>query len=300
MSDRISNMMGQVSGWRLLPACGVVISIACAQLGASFAARMLPVVGVSGIMALRLGFAALILSLVSRPWRIRRTDINGAGGMLVLYGLSIGVTGLCFYLALRTVPLGVLTALQFCGPLSVALIGSRRILDFLWVGLAATGLALLLPLRSAHSVDPVGAVFALLSGAAWAAYIVMGRRASARLRQPNCMPAFGAIVASLIMVPAGIVGAGAELFHLSVLAAGLVIALLSSALPYLLDAKIMSRVSPRAFGTLASLGPATGALIGFLVLGQRLGLYEWSGIAAIVAASVGTSLSSKPPQVDPA
>lgn len=295
MSDRFKDMVG-----RVLPAFGVVLSIACAQLGASFAARMLPTVGVSGIMALRLGFAALILSLLSPPWRIGWTGLKDARGALVLYGLSIAVTGLCFYLALRTVPLGVLTALQFCGPLSVALIGSRRLIDFLWVGLAATGLALLLPLQSAHSVDPAGAVFALLSGGAWAAYIVAGRRASARLLQPSYMPAFGALIAASIMVPAGIVGAGAELFHPSMLAAGFVIALLSSAMPYLLDAKIISRVSPRAFGTLASLGPATGALIGFLVLGQRLGPYEWSGIAAIVAASIGTSLASKPPHVEPA
>lgn len=300
MSDRGKDIVNRLNPWRVLPGFGLVLSLSCAQLGASVAMKMIASIGVSGTLALRLGFAAIVLSMMLRPWQVGWRSLKDAGPSLILYGLSIVTTSLSFYLALRTVPLGVLTALQFCGPLSVALIGSRRLVDFLWVGLAVAGLGLLLPLQGAHSVDPAGAAFALLSGAAWAAYIVAGRHTSARLHRASHMPALGALIAASIVVPAGIIQAGTELLHPAVLAAGLGVALMSSAIPYLLEAKVMSLVSPRAFGTLASLGPATGALIGFVVMGQRLGPHEWSGIAAIVAASIGTSLTSKPPHVEPA
>src|SRR5271165_2338585 len=157
------------------PIALLVVAMASMQLGAAFAKGLFPQVGPQGATALRLSFSAVMLAVVRRPWRDLRLD--RAALPLVVYGLSLGAMNTLFYMALRTVPLGVAIALEFIGPLALAASRSRRRLDAAWIALAVAGLLLLLPLgRSVRSIDPAGAGLALASGAFWAAYIVFGRR----------------------------------------------------------------------------------------------------------------------------
>jgi inner membrane transporter RhtA len=195
-----------------------------------------------------------------------------------------------FYAALRTIPLGVATALEFTGPLAVAILASRRAIDYLWVTLAAGGLLALFPLGSSSALDPLGAALALAAGVCWALYIVYGRRAGAEHGLETT--AVGMAVAALLVLPAGIASAGASLFSLGIIPIALVVAVLSSALPYTLEMYALPRLPAKTFGTLMSAEPAIGALAGLAILGEQLTTRQWLGVGAIIATSVGTTLTA--------
>jgi inner membrane transporter RhtA len=276
----------------LLSLALLVLAMVSMQTGAAFAKRLFPLVGPQGATALRLGFAALILAFVQRPWR----GLSGKGARLSLaaYGLSLGLMNTCFYLALRTVPLGVAIALEFLGPLAVASFGSRRWLDGAWIALAVGGVALLLPLgRAVHAIDPGGAALALASGVCWGLYIVFGRRVGQTYGARGA--SLGMIIAACAFVPIDAAAAGPRLLSLAVVPAGLLLAVLSSAAPYTLEMVALARLPPRLFGMFMSLEPAVGALAGLAVLGERPAPAQWAGIAAVVAASLGASLTLQAP-----
>src|SRR6476620_2622173 len=159
----------------LLPVGSLLLGMLCFQCGATLAKQLFPLVGAQGATAMRLGLGALILWLLWRPWR--RLANRQGWASLWGYGLTLGVMNFCFYMALRTIPLGIAVALEFLGPLAIALFGSRRALDFLWVALAVAGLALLLPWQAQHAqlLDPVGVMYALAAAVGWATYILLGR-----------------------------------------------------------------------------------------------------------------------------
>lgn len=261
---------------------GAMLSLA---FGTSFAKQLFPVVGASGTAALRVGLAALILVVVFRPWRLRlsRDDL----GRVLAFGLVLGLMNLTFYLSLKTLPLGLAIAIEFMGPLSLALIHSRRLIHFVWVGLAAMGLLLLLPLRpgAAGALDPVGVAFAAAAGLFWALYIVFGKRLSHIPSGPSV--ALGMSVAALVILPFGAAEAGTGLLAPSVLALALVVAVASSALPYSLDMVAMRGMPKRTFGVLLSVEPAIGAVAGLIFLHELLTGAQWLALAAIVAASAG-------------
>jgi inner membrane transporter RhtA len=201
---------------------------------------------------------------------------------------------LFFYMALRTLPLGVAVALDFLGPLAIALFGSRRALDLLWVALVLAGLVLLLvlPYRThAQALDPVGVMYALAAAVGWAAYIVLGRRAGAAFGDDAV--ALGTAIGALVAVPAGIAHAGAALFSLSVLPFAVGVAVLSSALPYSLEMYALTRLPARTIGILFSLEPAIGALLGLMFLDEHLDAFQWLAIAAIIGASIGAVLGAR-------
>ena len=260
------------------------------QYGAAFAKSLFPVVGAQGTVALRVGFGALILAGVFRPWRtpVARTSI----GPLIGYGAALGAMNLMFYMALRTVPLGVAVALEFSGPLCVAVMSSRRASHFAWIGLAVVGLALILPLgRTVHAVNPRGAALALAAGGCWALYIVFGQRAGAAHGART--PALGAVVAALVVTPIGLAHAGVALFAPAVIGRGIVLAVLSSALPYSLEMIALRRMPARVFGTLMSLEPAVGAVMGFMILDEALTATQAVAIALIIAASAGAASTAR-------
>jgi inner membrane transporter RhtA len=266
----------------------LVAAMVSIQLGAAFAEGLFPAVGAQGTTALRLTFSALMLTAAHRPWRNLRLDRSVLP--LLAYGLSLGTMNTLFYLALRTVPLGVAIALEFVGPLAVAVAGSRRWSDGLWIALALVGLGLLLPLgHAARGIDPVGAMLALGSGAAWGLYIVFGRRVGVAYGSRGA--ALGMIIAALVFAPLGVAAAGPARFTLALLPSGALLALLSSAIPYSLEMAALSRMPSRAFGTLMSLEPAIGALAGLAILHQRLAPPQWAGLAAVMLASLGTALT---------
>lgn len=268
----------------------LLVAMASIQTGATIAKGMFPLVGAPGASALRLGLGALILTVAMRPWRTMPR--RGERRALLLYGTALGCMNLLFYMSLRTVPIGVAVALEFVGPLAVAVFGSRRPIDFLWVALAAGGLLLLLPIASGIShVDPLGAAFALAAGAFWAGYILFGKKAGGDLGAGSV--AWGTIIAALLVVPVGVADAGAALLDPAVLPMALGVAVLSTAFPYTLEMMALTRMPAHLFGTLMSIEPAIGALSGLILLGERLALLQWAAIGAIVVASIGASLTAR-------
>jgi inner membrane transporter RhtA len=272
----------------LLPVALVVIGMVFTQTGASFAKMLFPLVGANGATALRLTLAALVLVLVFRPWRHRLDKAQWRA--VLLYGGVMGAMNLFFYAALEHIPLGIAVALEFTGPLAVALFGARRPLDFAWIALALIGFASLLPWTGfAGDVSPVGVVLALCAGACWAGYIIFGQRAGTG-GGPH-IAALGVAMAAVIALPFGIASAGPLLIDPAILPLGLAVALLSSAIPYALDMVALPKIPARLFGILMSGQPALAALTGLLVLGERLSLLQLGGIAAIIAASIGATLT---------
>ncbi|WP_312052840.1 threonine/homoserine exporter RhtA [Pantoea brenneri] len=275
----------------LLPIAVLLIAMLSLQGGASLAKTLFPSVGATGITALRLGFGTLILCLIFKPWRLRFSREQRMP--LLMYGLALGAMNFMFYLAIRTVPLGVAVALEFTGPLALALFGSRRLLDFVWVLLAVVGLAFLLPFGAGMvSIDPLGAALAVGAGACWAIYILAGQRAGAE--HGPATVAIGSLIASIIFVPLGLTFAESGIWHWSVLPVALLVALLSSAIPYSLEMIALTRLPARIFGTLMSLEPAMAAFSGMLFLGETLTPLQWLALLAIIIASAGSTLTMKP------
>ena len=273
----------------LIPYAALLGAIVTLCVGTSFAKSLFPIVGAQGTSAYRVGFSALVLLIVWRPWRhpLSRADIKA----VALYGAVMGLMNLCFYMALRTIPLGLAIAIEFTGPLALALIHSRKLIHFVWIALAVLGLGLLLPLKGgAHALDPVGVGFAAFAAVLWALYIVLGKR-TGHLHAGRTV-AWGMTTAALILVPIGLVAAKANLFQPKLLALGLVVAVLSSAIPYSLEMIALKGIPKRSFGVLLSAEPAVGALAGLVMLGEMLAPLQWLAIAAIVAASVGTILTT--------
>ena len=280
----------------LTPYAALLGAIITLCLGASFAKQLFPLVGAPGTTAYRVGFSALLLLAIWRPWRhsLRRADLKA----VALYGAVMGLMNLCFYMSLRTIPLGLAIAIEFTGPLALALIHSRRLIHFLWIGLAALGLLLILPLKpGAGALDPVGVGFAGAAAVLWALYIVLGKRAGHL--HPGRAVAVGMSVAAIIVVPIGLAQAGAVLFQPKLLLLGLVVAVLSSAIPYSLEMLALRAIPKRSFGVMLSAEPAVGALVGLMMLGEQLTPLQWLAICAIMAASAGTILTT-PVEVEPA
>jgi inner membrane transporter RhtA len=272
-----------------LPVSLLVVGMVSIQTGAAFAKQMFPAVGPAGAAALRLLFAALILCAALRPWRLRMTA--AAWRSILIYGVAVAGLNNLFYASLRTVPLGIATALEFAGPLLVAMLSSRRVVDFLWIGLAVGGLLLLLPLGlTSTGVDPLGALLASGAGACWALYIVFGQKAGAE--HGIQMTAVGVVIAAACALPFGVARAGAALFTPSVLPYAVAAAVLSTALPHSLEMVALGRLPTRTFGTLMSLEPAIGALSGLALLGERLTAAQWVAIGAIIGASVGATTTA--------
>ena len=274
----------------LVPVLALVGSMVSLGVGTSFAKHLFAAIGAEGTTALRVGLSAVILIALWRPWRLTLTGSDRR--TLLLYGSVLGAMNLLFYLSLRTIPLGLAIAIEFSGPLVLALAVSRKIVDFVWIGCAVLGLSLLLPVSGlSTSLDPVGVACALGAALCWALYIVFGQRLG-HLHGGRAV-AIGMSVAALVVMPVGIASAGAALLDPGTLAFGLGIAALSSALPYTLEMVALKRLSKQSFGVLLSLEPAIGSLAGFALLGERLTLTEWLAIACIVVASVGNTVSAR-------
>ncbi|MBP0636296.1 DMT family transporter [Cupriavidus sp. AcVe19-6a] len=265
-------------------------SMASLCVGTSFAKHLFDALGAQGTTALRVSFSALILLCVWRPWRIPLTRANALA--IALYGAALGATNLLFYMSLRTVPLGLAIAIEFTGPLAVAVLSSRRAIDFLWIACAVTGLLLLLPIgEAAGTLDPVGIGYALAAGVGWALYIVFGQRAgNAHGGQATSL---GLTMAALVVLPFGVAHAGSTLLSPPLLLAGLAVGVLSSAIPYSLEMVALKRLHRRTFGILLSMEPAMGALAGLVFLHEQLSPLQWLAIASIIIASVGCTATAR-------
>lgn len=274
---------------RIWPVAILLVAMSAIQSGASLAKSLFPVAGAAGTTSVRLIFAAIILLLLMRPWRKRIAP--GAWKHIAIYGVALGTMNFLFYQALQTVPLGITVALEFTGPLAVALLSSKRILDLLWVAIAIGGLTVLLwpSPEATGTLDWVGAAYALGAGGCWALYILFGQKAGAVNGMQSAV--LGITIAAIVIAPIGIWQSGSVLLQPTVLWMGLGVAILSTALPYTLEMIAMPRLPTQTFGTLMSLEPSFGALSGLLFLGQTLGVSQWLAIGAIIIASMGTTLT---------
>ncbi|MBI9024943.1 threonine/homoserine exporter RhtA [Enterobacter hormaechei] len=279
-----------------MPVAVILIAMMSIQSGASLAKSLFPLVGAPGVTALRIALGTLILVVVFKPWRLRFKKEQRLP--LLFYGLALGGMNYMFYLSIQTIPLGIAVALEFTGPLAVALFSSRRPVDFIWVVLAVLGLWFLLPLgQSVSQIDLTGAALALGAGACWAVYILTGQRAGEE-RGPATV-ALGSLIAAVIFVPIGMAQATDSIWQWSILPVGLAVAILSTALPYSLEMIALTRLPTRIFGTLMSMEPALAAISGMIFLGETLTLVQTLALCSIIAASMGSTLTMRPePKVE--
>jgi inner membrane transporter RhtA len=233
------------------------------------------------------------MCFISKPWR--RSYSKDELKKIAVYGISLGVMNLFFYMALAKIPLGIAVALEFTGPLSVALWASRKKLDFVWAFLAAAGIYFVLPATSVtadSSLNWIGIFYALAAGGCWALYIIFGQRLSHSL--PSGVAAsMGMIVAALVALPFGMYTAGLGLVQVTMWPVAFAVALLSSAIPYSLEMIALKRLPTKTFGILMSLEPALAATSGFLFLKEDLNIFQTGAIVCIIIASLGSTLSSR-------
>jgi inner membrane transporter RhtA len=234
---------------------------------------------------LRIVFAAVMLGIL---WRPSLRGHSSADLWLVgAFGLSLAAMNLTFYESLDRIPLGAAVTCEFVGPLGVAVFGSRRRLDLVWVVLAAAGI-LLLAAPSGSGLNAPGVALALIAGGLWAAYILLTARVGRVFPGGNGL-ALAMGVAAVLILPVGIAQGGSNLLDPGVLAAGLGIAVLSSLIPYSLEMEALRRLPAHIFGVLMSLEPAAAAVAGLIVLGQVLKANEWAGMALVIVASAGAT-----------
>ncbi len=270
------------------PTLLVLASMISTQVGSAIAKPLFPEVGSSGVVFLRLCFATLLLLLWQRPElkHLTRRDY----GLLLVFGLSIALMNGCFYGAIARIPLGIAVTLEFLGPLGVALLNSRRPLDWVWVLFAAAGVVLLSP-GGQTSLDPWGLGLALLAAVGWGSYILLAARVGKVLTGP-ILPLVLAI-AALAMLPLGIASGGIDLLQPKILALGVAIAFLSSVVTYSFEMEALKRMPVNVFGVWMSLEPAIAAGLGFLVLGEALSGRSLMAIALVSLAAAGSAAQSR-------
>ena len=280
----------------LFPSLALLGSQISVNLGAAVAKHLFGLIGVEAITAFRVGFSALLLLAIFRPWRFPLTGRDVVN--LLLYGTVMGMMNLLIYRAFERIPIGIAVAIEVTGPLLVALLSSRRPRNIGACALAGFGLYLLLPINSGGAdrgvpLDPVGVAYAFGAAACWALYIVFGKRA-ARLRGGQAV-AWGMLVAALFIVPVGVAYGGQSTFTPAIVVAGVAIAVLSSAVPYSLEMIALRGLPQGLFGMLSSAAPAVSAVAALLILGERLNALQWSAIGCIALASASAATSVREP-----
>jgi inner membrane transporter RhtA len=277
----------QPSASAMLAGFALLCSQLSLNLGAAVAKHLFPLIGVEGVTAYRVGIAALLMMLVFRPWRTPLTWRQA--GNVAVYGCVIGLMNLLIYRSFSLIPLGIAVAIEVAGPLTVAVLSSRRPRDFAAVCLAVAGLYFLLPIHGhVDQLNPIGVAYAAGAAVCWALYIVFGKRVS--VMHGGQSVAWAMLAASLFIVPLGAWYAGPVLLTPTYMLIGLAIAVMSSALPYTLEMLSMRTLSSRTFSMFSSGAPALSALAGMVVLGEHLTPTQWLAIGGIVLASVLTSL----------
>jgi inner membrane transporter RhtA len=275
-----------------VPAVWLVVGgIASVQVGAAIAKDLFHLVPPTAMVWLRLVTSAVVLVAVARPRLTGRTasDWRVALG----FGVSLLTMNWAIYQSFARIPLGIAVTIEFLGPLTVAVVGSRRARDLVWVLLAAAGVALL-GVAPGDLTWP-GVLFALLAAAAWAAYILLSARTGQRWPGISGL-AVASVVGAVVLAPPAILEAGSTLLDPRILLLGLAIGLLSSVIPYSLEITALRRMPPRVFGILMSLEPAAAALAAMVLLAEFLTPVQWLAMACVVVASVGATRTAEPPR----
>lgn len=271
------------------PVPAVLLAIISVQCGAAIAKTLFPAIGAAGTASIRIGVSALILLLAYRP---NLKAITPAQWKIVIpYGLSLGSMNLIFYFAIERIPIGLAVTLEFIGPLLVAIIGSKRLIDYCWILLAGAGIILIAP-WSNERIDPLGVLFALIAGGLWAAYIVLGGKIS-RIMNDGQAVSTGMLFAAILILPFGFYENGLANLTPKLFGMGVALALLSSAIPFTLEMKALGQLPPRTFSILMSLEPAAASICAFIFLQENLNFYEILAVVCVVVASAGSTLTAK-------
>jgi inner membrane transporter RhtA len=286
-----------VSRSSLPPEVLLLGSITSLQFGAAFADTLFPKAGPAGVVLLRMMFSGVALLVVARPTLRHRS--RHELGVAVTFGLVLGSMNWSFYEAINRLPLGVAVTIEFVGPLAVAVAGSRRRLDIVWIVLAGGGVLLLATRGGGSDVHAAGIVLVLIAATCWALYILLSKRVGAAFDQLDGL-AIALGVGAVFMLPAGLAQGGSALNDPSVLAGGLVVALMSSLIPYSLELIALRRLTPAAFGLLMCLQPAVATIAGVIVLDEEVTPVLLVALVMVVTASAGSTLASRrPPLAEP-
>ena len=269
----------------------VFISIISTQLGSALAKTVIQELGSTTTVLMRVGLGAIALLLLQRP------KLQGYGysdyGFLILFGLVMAGMNFSFYGAIDRLPLGVAVTIEFIGPLGVACLNSRQLLDLLWIFLAGIGIFLLAPVGGS-SLNPVGVAFALLAAFCWGAYILLSAKVGRIFAGVNGVAVMTAalVIATIGILPFGIFTGGINKLEPKFIAAGLGIAILSSAIPYTFELEALKKLPIRVFGVLLSLEPALAAIAGLIILQEKISDRAISAIVLVTLASLGSSLKA--------
>ncbi len=275
-----------------LPAVAMVLgSISSIQVGAALATGLFDEVGAMGVTFLRTFISAGLLVAIWRPsFRLSREETRIA----LLFGAVVAAMNLTFYESIDRIPLGIAVTFEFIGPLGVALITSRRRRDLIWVAMAAAGIVLLSGGIGDEGIALLGVLLALVAGFFWGCYILLAKKVGEKFAGGQGL-AIAMVFSTVFCAPFGITDGGSELVGLTVLAVGVLVAIMSTALPLSLEMEALRRLPSNVFGVMMSLEPAMAALVGFLLLSQGLSVAQIAAIALVVAASAGALSSSRAP-----
>ncbi|MFM0294293.1 EamA family transporter [Paraburkholderia sp. RL17-383-BIF-A] len=266
-----------------------VLSMSSVQFGAALSAPTMAAYGSLSTTWLRLCWAALVLALLVRP-RFRsysRSHWMAAGAL----GAAMAGMTLCFFTALQRIPLGLAVAIDFLGPLAVATFAVRRARALLWPALAIAGVILLSRDRAGWIGEPLGVLLACAAALGWGSYIVLMKKTGTLFAGLEGL-SVSLIAAALVATPFGLAQSGLHVAGAQVAAtAGL--ALLVPLLPYALEMVALRHMPAGSFGILMSVEPAIGALAGFVVLNQAMGVLQIAGSLLVVTASVGAVVASR-------
>lgn len=266
----------------------ILLSMFSVQGGASIAKQLFPILGPAGTNSLRLGFAGVLLCIVNRP-NILKFKKNEWLYSLI-YGFCIGFMNLFFYLGIQRIPLGIGVTIEFIGPLGLAIITSRKLVDFLWIILAGIGIFLIIPKADVGS-DLFGYLFVFLAGLLWAGYIVIGGKVAKKMKASDAVTV-GMCFATLIVLPLALYNHNFISLNFGLLLIGLCVGIFSSALPFSLDIIALRKLPAKTFSILQSFQPVFGAFLGTLFLKEMLSIQQWIAILCVITASVGSTLFS--------
>ncbi|MCK8640906.1 EamA family transporter [Acinetobacter schindleri] len=276
---------------QLLAVLYMVLSMTSYQISASFAKQLFTVLDPLTVTILRLCFAAIIVCVMFRSWKIISRLPYLKWKDLLCYSAALGLMNILFYMSLGRLPQGIAVGLEFVGPLGLALLSIKNRSDYIWVILAILGIALMVPWGQAanHQFDLLGAACALGAGLCWAFYIFFGQRV---VQQNMGMHALtiAISISALCLLPLGLYNNAAAILDTQHWGKAITIAILATAIPYALDLKALKQLNKMSYGTLSSLSPALAALTGFILLGERIGVLQWIALACIMLASVGVTL----------
>ncbi len=290
-----------LSNTRVQAVLAIIAAMVSVQAGAALAKHLFQSLSPQGITSFRLLFAFIILFITWRPWR--NWPARKEWKSIIFYGISLGCMNLLFYLAIARIPLGIAVALEFTGPLAIALLASKRPRDFIWVITAVPGILLLLPITSFNErLDPLGILYAFCAALCWALYIVFGKKTSKAVHSGTAVT-LGMCVGSMVTFPIGVIQAGSAIFAPAILPLVFLVAVLASSIPCSLEMIALGNLPAHTFSILMSLEPAIATLSGALFLNEHLTFLQCFAIALIILSSIGstwfTDMAQTTPEIAP-